>query len=651
VTIRLRVKDAKGRVAEDRRTISVTHDPTLARGYPKRIGPGGESQPALADLQAKGRLAMIFGDADGRVHAIDGRSGHELPGWPVHTLPTQVTRPHPGIDPGHEAILQNVAVGDLKGNGRLEVVVTSTTGRVYVWNSSGHLLHGWPKRLNSGVHKPAIPRPDLPYTRLPIQGATAAPELADLNGNGSLEVIQPGWDGRLHVWRPSGRKLPGWPVEVKLPDGYQPHAGYFTIQDHKLDAPASIGDLNGDGTPEVLVRSQYTDVTGPDIQPAPYSHVHAYEPDGSPFEGFPISAPGLIGYYGSAQEFITEGVSIPTLADVDGDGADEFAFAPGIFGPTLLYDGDGSPMSTYGPYPTGGIEIFTGGTNALLDVLAGNLPNDTPVNFTTAGAFGKLGVGGLTYAEPGSGGASVAASLLLAGSGVNISNYERAFNAQTGAVRPGFPTKLQGLDFLGTPIFADVTGDGQAEILNAADSAALQGFTQTGEQPAGFPKYTGGWVVFAPAVGDVNSNGRSDLVALSREGYLFVWRTKGDPAGNDEWWRAGHDEWNTDRYGQDTRPPGKLRHVRRRLHGKRIAFKAPGDDWYAEQADHYELRLKGGGHAKRGSGLWRRVERPARVAAGHKQRLGLPPKWRRLKIWAVDEAGNRGPTTRLRRGG
>ena len=65
-------------------------------GFPKRIGHGGESQPALVDLQGTGHLASVFGDADGNVHAIDMVSGAELPGWPVHTNPTVVTKTQPG---------------------------------------------------------------------------------------------------------------------------------------------------------------------------------------------------------------------------------------------------------------------------------------------------------------------------------------------------------------------------------------------------------------------------------------------------------------------------------------------------------------------------------------------------------------------------
>ena len=37
------------------------------------------------------------------------------------------------------------------------------------------------------------------------------------------------------------------------------------------------------------------------------------------------------------------------------------------------------------------------------------------------------------------------------------------------------------------------------------------------------PKFTGGWIFTAPAVGDLDGDGRLDVVAVTREGYLFAW--------------------------------------------------------------------------------------------------------------------------------
>ena len=52
----------------ERRSLAVHHDPSLLAHFPKRIGPGGEGQAALVDLQGTGKLDIVFGDADGSVN-------------------------------------------------------------------------------------------------------------------------------------------------------------------------------------------------------------------------------------------------------------------------------------------------------------------------------------------------------------------------------------------------------------------------------------------------------------------------------------------------------------------------------------------------------------------------------------------------------
>jgi hypothetical protein len=645
VTIRLQVKDAKGRVGEERRAIAVHHDPTLRKGFPRRIGPGGESQPALADLEGRGKEAIIFGDADGRVHALRP-GGRELPGWPAHTLPTKVTRAHRGVNPGHEPILANVAVGDLGGAGKQSVVATSTTGRTYVWDSRGQLRKGWPRKLADGVRKPAIPRPDSPFTRPAIMGSTSPPVLANLDKDRKLEIVQSGWDGRIHAWKPSGRNVKGFPVHAKLPPGTPIPSGQVAINDQKLDLPPTLAELDGDKTPELIQRLQYSFTNGAGLQvpDGGESNVVAYNSDGSRIPGFLISGQALAFYYGSAQEFITEGVNGPVTADIDGDGKTEIASAAGIFSPTTIYNSDGSERSVLGPIPGSTLALLQGDPAALLDVFNGNLPDDSPVNFTTSGAFAKFGVGNqLSYLEPGSGGASVIGSLLLPGSGVPINNYMRGFNAATGASLPGLPAKAQGLDFLGAPAVADVDGDGAPDVIEGGDSSALAAYTSTGAQAAGFPKFTTGWVVFGPAVGDVDGNGKNDVVVATREGYLMAWKTKGTAAGNDEWWGYRHDERNTGTYGLDTRPPGRARRFEATHRGLRVRFVAPGDDWYAGTVDHYRVvaypvaRCQGRHH-----GPVRRFNVPASAAAGGKQVLELPKGHPDFTIRAVDDAGNRG---------
>jgi hypothetical protein len=508
-----------------------------------------------------------------------------------------------------------------------------------VWDSQGNRRSGWPKPLNTGVSKPALPRPDSPFTRLPIMGATAPPVLADLDGDGKLEIVQSGWDGRIHVWRPGGQNLPGWPVEVTLPPGTTPPSGMVTINDHKLDLPPALAQLDNDPQPELVQRTQYSFTPGSGLQVAngSRSNIVAYNSDGSRVPGFLISAPALAFYYGSAQEFITEGVNDPATADVDGDGKTEIAAAPGIFSPTSLYNPDGSQRTVYGPSPLGSFIGVLGSLTGVEQALQGNLPPDVPVNFATSGAFGNFG-GSLAYAEPGSGAATVAGALLLSGSGLPINSYARAFDAASGASAAGFPSKIQGLDFLGAPAIADVSGDGQPDLLIGGDSSALHAFNADGSLASGFPKFHTGWEVFGPAVGDIDGDGRNEVAITTREGYVMVWNTPGRPSA-DQWWGVRHDERNTGEYGIDTRSPGVARNAS--VQNSQLRFTAPGDDWYAGKVDHYTVQFV---HDNGTTEKTITQNVPATVSAGGVEQLNLSPSpsTKAVRVRAVDEVGNLG---------
>ena len=66
-----------------------------------------------------------------------------------------------------------------------------------------------------------------------------------------------------------------------------------------------------------------------------------------------------------------------------------------------------------------------------------------------------------------------------------------------------------------------------------------------GTQPEGWPKFTGGWVIAAPAVGDLDGDGTLEVAVATREGYLFVWNTTGRTDGRVDWASFHHDGRNT----------------------------------------------------------------------------------------------------------
>ena len=265
------------------------------------------------------------------------------------------------------------------------------------------------------------------------------------------------------------------------------------------------------------------------------------------------------------------------------------------------------------------------------------MPADAPVFFTTGGVFGRLSIpGNLSYSQPGTGGASLASALLFAGSGFAIKNYLTAFDAVTGASTPGFAQQIQGLDFLGSPIVVDVSGDGQPELVVGTDSSALMAYQSGGAMPGGFPKFTTGWALWSPSSGDLLSDGHTDVVQLTREGYIFAWRTDGTYAGDQEWWAGHHDEWRTGRYGVDSRPPGAIRNAR--LSSSKLTFTAPGGDWYDGQAAGYRVSFSG-------------QPVPATAPAGSQQSITVPAGVTSVTIQAVDQAGNLGPALTVSKSG
>src|SRR2546422_8744396 len=66
--------------------------------------PGGEGQPALADIAGLGRLQIVFGDTDGHIHALDPATRTEISGFPVTTDATVIMKNgawsavNPGLD-------------------------------------------------------------------------------------------------------------------------------------------------------------------------------------------------------------------------------------------------------------------------------------------------------------------------------------------------------------------------------------------------------------------------------------------------------------------------------------------------------------------------------------------------------------------------
>jgi len=559
ITIRVTVVDTNGNIAQSRRNVTVHHDATLVAGFPLDLGVSGDSSPVLQDMDGDGRQDIVIGTAAGQVH-IFRADGSEPSGWPVQTalLPLHpASASYAPLALGsdfHSAILAPVAVGDLDGDGTEEVVAADLDGSVYAFAADGTAVPGFPVTLDPVYSAPAIRNE---ANRLDF-GVIAAPTLADLDGDGKLEIIVAALDRHLYAWRYDGTPLAGFPaliadqermasvdpvthqVSWKLESG-QPVGSIGT----KLLSSPSVGDLDGDGTLEIVLGSNEEYVRGeeanfylndplftvikgefdlPNGRLYALSHLGTLDPNvadnpSGPFlAGWPVRIGMLL-----ADVLPTVGHGInaaPVLADVDDNGDDE-VFINATNGPGYLLQGDGT--SFFGSF-SGKYRVMAARLTAAANPDAGSL--DFPLTFGLLGggaAGDLLGDGGMDFALP-----SIGTRQLLdmqAPARQGPGDHQMMAWSSDGKSLPAFPQIVEDMQFLAAPSVADIDGDGIAEIIEGSGGYVLHAFSATGGEPAGWPKFTGGWMVGSPAPGDIDGDGLLDVVAVTREGGLYAWHT------------------------------------------------------------------------------------------------------------------------------
>jgi hypothetical protein len=113
------------------------------------------------------------------------------------------------------------------------------------------------------------------------------------------------------------------------------------------------------------------------------------------------------------------------------------------------------------------------------------------------------------------------------------------------SARPADSFPVEDYQFLSNPGFADVDGDGRAEIVAVSGGHFVHAYRPDGGEPAGWPKFTYGWHMASPAFGDLDGDGMLELVAPVREGRVFAWRTEGPVCGEHPWKTFHHDNRRT----------------------------------------------------------------------------------------------------------
>jgi hypothetical protein len=521
-TLRLRTLTTDGRSYEDRQTILFDRI-TLTGPDDRHVYHAGEAVQVTGTVAPGG-----FNHFQLAVETVDGTA---VPG-------AQVTLAGGGTTPIRNGLLATWNTAGISANTyrlRLRIFLQNgteqdETTRVIV----DPLLHaGWPRQL----------------TQTGGLGVFDTATVADVNGDGRSELAV-GYGPTVQLLQGDGTALPGWPQNVDV------HGGGSLTQ----FSPA-IGDITGDGKPEVVVsnvnneilawsaqgvlltgfpktigtatrnRIALADIDGDGVKDIVAADdtgsIKVLRSNGSLVPGFPVSVGNGI------QEN-------PSVADLDHDGKPEIVSvidgtlitvvsSTGVVKPGWPKSGSFFFKGIGDLDGDGNLEIVTGGLHQVtafrLDgsVVAG-WPKDLGDTFATSLAVAD--VDGDGKAEIFSGSLNETNGTLdginaWSGSGANLPGWP--------AVAPAFAccAGYQGL------VLADVDGDGQVEVIGQHDddqAATLSVFRLNGTlnstltRPVPAP---GPGLESSPAVADLDGDGLLELVNIDGFGQMFVWDMPG----------------------------------------------------------------------------------------------------------------------------
>ncbi len=176
--------------------------------------------PVITDLDGDGRADLLLGTWTDQIQWWRNQGSAAAPQW-VMADSALVT-----ITRGSNTV---PALGDLDGDGDLDLVVGEASGQLNLYRNVGSRT---------------APRFELVTDNMPGMdvGRRSAPTLVDLDHDGRADLVMGAEDGTVGLWWNRGS---GANVEFVADSGFQ-------LQIDGIVSPA-VADLNGDGNPELLL--------------------------------------------------------------------------------------------------------------------------------------------------------------------------------------------------------------------------------------------------------------------------------------------------------------------------------------------------------------------------------------------------------------
>ena len=161
-------------------------DGSAVSGFPVTVAAPVKCVPSVIDVNGDGQAEIVFYAGDGNLYVTDAH-GVPLPGWPVRLAGDADLY-------GSWFLASSPVVLDLYGDGKLEIVVGSSGGKVYVFHADGTLADGWPQSTGGAICASVTP--------------------VDLDGDFLPELVVGSGDGGIYAWHADGTAVAGFPVNL-----------------------------------------------------------------------------------------------------------------------------------------------------------------------------------------------------------------------------------------------------------------------------------------------------------------------------------------------------------------------------------------------------------------------------------------------------